>query len=185
MSDEGDGAPLITSGLIDVNRCHWGARPVRFARQRYAAPRVDIGRLDPALAAWATRRLVPKVLVATQTRVIEAVVDAAGAWLPSVPVITVTPRRRDDEWRIAAVLAAPPVSAWAAATYLGCGLSGSALKLSASQVVGLPLPSTPWDDAVEALRSGAVDRAAELMCAAYEVDDPAVLRWWRAAAKTG
>ncbi len=179
VGDNGDGPPLITSGLIDPNRCRWSQRPVTFARQRYTAPRVDLSALTPALAVWAARRLVPKVLVATQTRVIEAVVDVDGAWLPSVPVITVTPRTPEALWRIAAVLAAPPVSAWAAATYLGAGLSGGAFKLSARQVLGLPLPRRPWDDATDALRTGDVHGCAELMCAAYEIDDPAVLTWWR------
>ena len=31
VSDEADGPPLITSGLIGPGVCHWGARPVRFA----------------------------------------------------------------------------------------------------------------------------------------------------------
>ena len=179
VGDDGDGPPLITSGLIDPNCCRWSERPVTFARQRFAAPRVDLGALSPALAAWAARRLVPKVLVATQTRVIEAVVDAEGAWLPSVPVLTVTPRTPEDLWAIAAVLAAPPVSAWAAATYLGAGLSGGAFKLSARQVLGLPLPRHSWADATDALRGGDLHKCAELMCAAYELDDPAVLVWWR------
>ena len=40
---------------------------------------------------WAAALLVPKVLVANQTRVIEAVVDDAGAWLPGVPALTARP----------------------------------------------------------------------------------------------
>ena len=66
---------------------------------------------------WARRRLVPKVLVANQTQIVEAVCDARGEWLPGVPVIGVYPRGAhwDDEergsgglataaWEIAAVL---------------------------------------------------------------------------------
>jgi hypothetical protein len=40
VSDDADGPPLVTSGLIEPGRCLWGERPVRFAKQRYTAPRV-------------------------------------------------------------------------------------------------------------------------------------------------
>ncbi len=32
---------------------------------------------------------MPKLLVAPQTRVVEVVVDEAGAWLPGVPLVAV------------------------------------------------------------------------------------------------
>ena len=39
---------------------------------------------------------MPKILIANQTRRIEAVIDRDGAWLPSVPVITCITDRLDD-----------------------------------------------------------------------------------------
>ena len=42
VSDDGDGPPLITSGLIEPGRVLVGRRQVRFAKQRFAAPRVDL-----------------------------------------------------------------------------------------------------------------------------------------------
>ncbi len=95
---------------------------------------------DPRLGAWAASRLVPKLLVAGQGRVIEAVVDERGEWLPSVPVVSVLPHDAADLWRILAVLLAPPVVADAAARYLGTGLSPGSVKVSARQVAALPLP---------------------------------------------
>ncbi len=183
VADDCDGPPLVGAGLIDAGRCMWGERPVRFQGGRYHAPRVDLGRLEPRLARWAERRLVPKVLVATQTTVIEAAVDEAGDWLPSVPVITVVPRQAADLWRVAAVLTAPPVAALAAAAHLGAGFAGSTLKLSAAQVLALPLPIRPWDGAAAALRGGDVVGCAAAMCDAYEVPRPSVLAWWRAGAR--
>ncbi|MEI6498150.1 MAG: class I SAM-dependent methyltransferase, partial [Actinomycetota bacterium] len=112
VSDGADGPPLITSGLIDPGVCHWGERPVRFAKQRFAAPRVALDRLSPPLQRWAATRLVPKVLVANQTRGIEAVIDRAGAWLPSVPVITCTPHRVADLDQLYAALTTPWATAW-------------------------------------------------------------------------
>jgi N-6 DNA Methylase len=176
VGDDVTGPPLVTAGLIDVGRSAWGERPARFARRTFGEPGVALDALPPGLQAWVTARLVPKVLVATQTPVIEAAVDAAGEWLPSVPVITVVPRATDDLWRVAAVLTAPAVSAWAAATYLGAALTATAIKLSASQVLTLPLPNRQWDDAADALAAGDVDRCARLMDAAYGTE---LYDWWR------
>ena len=87
VGDDVDGPPLITSGLIDAGLCLWGVKSTRFAKQAYSAPRVDLAALTPALAGWARSRLVPKVLVASQTQVIEAVADLEGLWVPGVPVV--------------------------------------------------------------------------------------------------
>ena len=48
---------------------------MRFAKREFSAPRVDVARLDARMRAWAPRKLVPKVLVANQTRIVEAVAD--------------------------------------------------------------------------------------------------------------
>ncbi len=190
VSDGGPGAPLVTSGLIDPAHCRWGETSTRFAKTRYDTPTVDLDALhaEGSLAAWATARLVPKVLVATQGRVIEAVVDVDGAWLPSVPVLTVVPAPH-LLWHVLAVLLAPPVTALAAARYLGTALAPTAIKLSAAQVARLPLPRDhdAWDDAAVLARRAQetpLHRAAILadlaatMCAAY--GDVAALSWWLA-----
>lgn len=185
-----DEAPLVTTGLIEPGACHWGRRPTRFAKQRYDAPAVDLASLRAAgdLSDWAAARLVPKLLVAGQGRVIEAVADPAGRWLPSVPVVTVAPYHLDDLWRLLAVTLAPPVVAHAAARFLGTGLTPGSVKVSARQLAALPLPSRrePWAEAGELLAAAHADAAppplrqvADLMCAAYDVTDGAVLAWWR------
>ena len=45
----------------------------------------------PAVARWARKRQVPKVLVATQTRVLEAVADLDGQMVPVTPTVSVEP----------------------------------------------------------------------------------------------
>ena len=67
--DDGAGPPLVTSGLIDPATCRWGERPVTFARRRFAAPDRRARPAQPGDAALGRRLLVPKVLVANQTRV--------------------------------------------------------------------------------------------------------------------
>ncbi|GAA3810403.1 HsdM family class I SAM-dependent methyltransferase [Nocardioides panacisoli] len=181
---DGEGTPLVTSGLIEPGACEWGRRRTRFAGQEYAAPVVDVAALaaaDPRLAAWARSRLVPKILVAGQGRVIEAVADEQGAWLPSVPVVSVLPHDPADLWRLLAVLLAPPVVAHAAARYLGTGLSPGSVKVSARQLADLPLPvdAAAWAEGAELARRGEVAEVGRLMTVAYAAD-PAdgVLDWW-------
>lgn len=184
-------APLVTSGLVDPATSRWGRAATRFAKTRWTAPVVDLDALaagpDERLARWAASRLVPKVLVATQGRVLEAVVDDDGAWLPSVPVLTVA-APPEQLYRIFSVLLAPPVVAHAAARYAGTALSATALKLAAGQVATLPLPAdtAAWDDAADHARAAhraddehrpkALQACAEAMCAAY--DDDTALAWW-------
>ena len=186
VSDDADGPALVTTGLIDAGRCAWGERPARFARRSFSAPRIDeraLAAADPRLAAWVDRQRAPKVLVATQTKVIEAVVDPQGDLIPSVPVIAVHPRRLEDLWAVAAVLLAPPVAAWAATHHLGAGMGAGSLKLSARQVLALPLPSRGWEAATALLEAGDLDGAAVEMCRAYglrRADAGPILDWWRA-----
>lgn len=190
----GDGeAELVTTGLIDPAESLWGRRPTRFAKIAYDAPVVDLDglRTEPSLAAWAEARQVPKVLVATQGTVLEGVADVSGRWLPSVPTITVTPPA-ERLWHVLAVLLAPPVVALAAERYVGAGLTGRSVKLSARQLAGLPLPAEGgwWDRgaelaraaqqaATDAERAGLLGECAAAMCRAYDCTDPAVLDWWR------
>ncbi len=186
-------AALITTGLIDPAELHWGKRPTRFNKTDYDAPIVDLNRLrsESDLGDWSANRLVPKLLLATQTRVIELVVDESGVLLPSVPVITIT-TDGISLWHAAAALMSPPITAWAAARYMGAALSIDALKLSASQVLGLPLPanSAAWDSAAELIRdvTGSTSpqarrqkliSAGTLMCNAYGVtDSDQLMKWW-------
>jgi SAM-dependent methyltransferase len=138
VGDDVDGPPLITSGLIDPGSCRWGEQPVRFARQRFTAPRVALDRLSPTMQRWAATRLVPKVLVANQTRVIEAVVDRAGAWLPGVPVISAVPRPGVDLDTIMTVLASPAATAWVRQHAAGSGLSADTVRLSPALLASIP-----------------------------------------------
>lgn len=138
VSDDGDGAPLITSGLIEPNECWWGRRSVRFAKQTFTAPRVDVSSLSPALQRWAAQRLVPKILIANQTRRIEAIIDRNGSWLPSVPVITCTTDRLDE---VAAVLHSDAATEWVRYHAAGSGLSAASVRLTARLLASIPLPA--------------------------------------------
>lgn len=188
---------LITVGLVDPARCLWGRVPARFARRAWKAPRVDLAALEATgtLGPWARSRLVPKVVVATQTSVVEAAVDESGIWLPSTPVISVL-AEREDLWHVAAVLSAPPVSMWAIRAAAGAALARGGLKLRAGQVRDIPLPRDPlgWNRAAELMReashAGDPLRARKALLAAATAASEAyglgteITEWWSARLPT-
>ena len=190
VGDHDTGPALITSGLIDPGRTLWGERPITFARQRWERPRLDLDALDPKMREWARRRSVPKVLVANQTKIIEAVCDPSGCWLPAVPVIAAYPRgahwddvpaANDDvvarAWEIAAVLTSGYASAWLWHRQAGTGLSADSVRLSPTVLAELPWPSGDLGEAVAALRAGDVRGCAAAVdhAAGAAVD---VTAWW-------
>jgi N-6 DNA Methylase len=192
-------APLITSGLIDWLGCSWGRRPARFAKRTWRAPVVDLAELESdggrAAQRWVARARVPKLLVATQTRVVEAAVDASGSWVPSVPVVAVVPHDPADLWRVAAAVASPAATAWLLGRAPGTALARDAIKVAAPDLLALPLPADPgaWDEAAAAARAvttgpasewpAARDRFLAVATAAYATA-PTLEDWWRERART-
>lgn len=186
-------APLMTVGLIDPLCNLWGKAETRFAKRPWNAPAVDLVKLraESDLAEWADRRRVPKLLVATQTPVLEVVPDEKGNMLPSVPVITIVPASI-SLWHAAALLTSPVLTAWAAARHLGASLNTHAIKLSARQIENLPLPqqSEAWDQAAGHARDAFfcesadkrlmhLHRLAQQMCNAFDIKDPTeLIEWW-------
>jgi SAM-dependent methyltransferase len=186
-ADDATHPPLVTVGLVDPARLCWGERTTRFNKVRYQHPRVDRAALPEALQRWADARLVPKVLVATQTRVPEAVADPAGRLLPSVPMISVVPADPGDPsavWRIAAVLTCPAVALVAVRRHVGSGRNARSLRLRAAEVLELPIPADRrgWDHAAWALQGGApLAEVGAAMDAAYGLEaDAELLAWWLA-----
>lgn len=185
---------LATVGVIDPAHLAWGERALRFNKATYRRPVVRCGDLEPKLQAWARDRLVPKVLVATQTRVLEAVVDRTGVVLPSVPVITVVPHTDDAGSldRLGALLTSPPITLLASQRHLGAGRNRHALKLRAAEVLDLPLPvdEAAWQDGAAhflaaslapgtAARLDALVACGQAMNRAFGLgDDPELLDWW-------
>jgi predicted RNA methylase len=192
-----DRLPVITTGLIGWNHSLWGARPARLLGRVFAHPAARVPALLPRgeMRGWLSAALHPKILVATQTPVIEAVVDPRGELAPGVPVIRLLPHDAHDVWPLAAALLAPATSAIAWWRHAGAGLSPKAIKLSARQVAELPLPADrrAWMDAAQRLREAqeargdaermtALERFAESANLAYRVPKSrriALLRWWK------
>jgi hypothetical protein len=190
------GAPrLVTVGAVDPLWTSWGVAPFRFGGVDRCRPVIDRTVLTDRVGAWLDRQLRPKVLLATQTRLLEPVVDRTGDLAPATPLIAVHADPGDLD-RVAAVLLAPPVVLWAWRRWLGTAMAADAVKLAARQVGELPLPDDvdAWDEAARLVASVApaqgvageparevaretAREVARLMTAAYGADD-AVLRWW-------
>ncbi len=181
-------APVVSSGLIDPLRSSWGRRPARMGGAVWARPAIDLGVVSEArVAAWLAARRRPKILVATQTRVIEVAVDPCGRSVPLTPVISIEPQDPGDLWHLAAVLASPTVSAWALRRTAGTALSANAIKVAARDVRDMPLPAAgaDWDVGAGAARrihdgdrgSAAWRALGEAMGRAYGAPDELV-DWW-------
>ncbi len=188
--------PIVTTGLIDLAQCHWGSASCKILKAKWQAPRIDRRRMqaEGTLGPWIASRLVPKLLIATQTRVIEVFADEGAKFIPSVPVLTVTPTDPAMLWRIAAALASPVACAIAMRKYAGAALSVDAIKLSAKQALSLPLPTDhiAWEAAAGHFRTASDaehshDRAGALRafghaaCDAFEmdrVDAEPLMQWW-------
>ncbi|MBL9032128.1 MAG: Eco57I restriction-modification methylase domain-containing protein [Phycisphaerae bacterium] len=185
---------LITAGLIEPAACLWGQDSTRLHKSAWRAPRLDRRRMEAegTLGCWLGARLVPKVLVATQTRVIEAVVDERGEWAPTTPVVSVMPREPARLWHVAAAVSSPVACAVAARLYGGTGLTPGVIKVSARQLLSLPTPCVgrAWDEGAiafraassarsEAARLAALRRMGEAMVEASGVaNSGGMLEWW-------
>jgi hypothetical protein len=181
-----DGRTLraVTCGAIDPGVCRWGHEPIRFGKRTWIAPRVDLDRLAveaPRIATWAGALARPKVLVATQTRVIEVCVDESGDAVPITPVIAVVPHDPRDVHRVAAALSAPPVAAWMHRRRAGSGLSVGALRISASDIAAVPLPADDdsWARVARAwVRGEGPMGSANEATVAYGLDPAEFFEWW-------
>jgi hypothetical protein len=196
-SESDEAMPLITAGVLDWGRCRWGERSTRFAKQPWQAPVVDTA-LTPddrttivrAGLRWTERHRCPKILVASQTRVVEAAVDEDGRWVPSVPVVSVVPKDPDDLWRLAAAISSPAATAWLFRRAPGTALGKGALKIAAGDLAALPVPAPSnaesWTAAAAALRTYACDdptesaqaRFAQAAGAMYG-SSPELVAWWQ------
>lgn len=181
---------LATVGLIDPGLFSWGKTQTRFNKKPYVFPVVNLDALAPKILDWAQNRRRAKVIVATQTKILECYVDHNGDVLPSVPLSTIN-SEPEMIWHIAAMISAPPISLIAAERHLGAGMSADVLKLGAPDLLNLPLPmhKDQWDLAALEFqrlqsmalgdeRSTSMKKIGKLMCQAYGVNDDSVINWW-------
>ncbi len=187
---------LLTVGAVEPLASLWGIDAAKFGRRRWVRPTIDLNALDEKVRTWTERQMVPKIVLATQSRVLEPVVDRSGTLIPATPLLSIHTEDQSLDL-VAAVLLAPPVVAWAWQQWFGAAMAVDALKLAAKQVSQLPLPSDrgAWEEAAAIVAdtgdgdntgvgqddvSEAWGRAclvAEVMNRAYEADE-AVYRWW-------
>lgn len=200
---------LVTCGLIDLFRCMWGRRPTRILGSSWVRPGALVAGVRAARPGGErlARKARPKVLLATQTRVLECWADQTGATLPVTPVVSLFPRAGVSLWVVAAIAASPVSCLEAVRRTRGSALRPDRIKLSASQVMALPRPAegaalaraaelvrevhaeTPHlqhDDDSDERRWSLIARYGAAMCAAHGMrpeDRETLLAWWLARAR--
>lgn len=193
--DSGESHRLVTVGMIDPGVLRWGVGSWRLGGGRFTAPMASaqaLAGVSARVGAWSTARAVPKVMVASQTKVLEAVVDRRGEYVPVTPVVSVEPSGDCSPVALAAMLSAPCNSARLATRAAGTGRNSTALRVGASAVVELAVSSDPhvwrsaellWGSFEELARATAspgewFDMGAELdRLLGVEPDAPAI-SWW-------
>lgn len=187
---ENDRLPVLTVGSLDPLVSWWGNRQTKLGGKTYSRPVIHLDELDPRTARWVAQNRKPKILLPTQTKVLEPVIDRTGDLIGATPVVLI---HADPETlnHVAALLLAPPVVAWAARKFVGSGLTVSSIRLAAKNVSDLPTPlrSEPWNRAARLVATSyegmpKVDRLKLLDEVAVEMntafDAPtSVLQWWR------
>ena len=189
---QGDWAPLITVGMIDPFRNRWGQGTFRYANKNWIEPVVDLDALRKGnleLFHWVKDRLRPKILVATQTKILEVLPDPEGRLIPSTPVISVE-CDYENVWLISAALSSPAASARAFARAAGAAMSSDTLKLSATQISEIPLPERTfeWNQGAEYAQQAYLAESEPLWASylhklgqetakAYQIDND-VFEWW-------
>lgn len=194
--DDSSGIMLLTTGLVDLGRTYWGKKSTRILKQRWESPRVNPHKLrdDARLSKWVQSRGVEKVLVATQTRVIEAFVDERGGYAAVTPMISVMAEGEIDIWKLGAAIGSPVCTMHAMRHFGGAAMHADALKMSAKQVMELPLPTVQlsWDEGASSFErlhacetdsdySKLVMQFGEVMCNAYQLvesDRKTLMQWW-------
>ena len=189
---QGNWAPLITVGMIDPFRNRWGQGTFRYANKNWIEPVVDLDALRKGnleLFHWVKDRLRPKILVATQTKILEVLPDPEGRLIPSTPVISVE-CDYENVWLISAALSSPAASARAFARAAGAAMSSDTLKLSATQISEIPLPERTfeWNQGAEYAQQAYLAESEPIWASnlhklgqetakAYEVNND-VFEWW-------
>jgi hypothetical protein len=135
-------------------------------------------------------RLTPKLVVASQTRVVEVAIDATGDMVPCTPVVTVEPLDGAPSLaHLAAALTSPVVSLLLLRSVAGSALSADAMRMSARTLADLPLPAEgpAWDAAAAAVdalegpptRSELVEIGRRALAAYGLTDRIDILNWWQ------
>jgi hypothetical protein len=187
-----DNARLMTVGLVDPLISRWGKKTTKFNKKTFTYPRIDEVRAHKKqnISRLLKTSMVPKVLIATQTKVLEAYPDVSGKMVASIPLLSFVPTDPSNLFRVTAMFLSPTLNARVASEVMGSGLVTHALKLSRDQVLALPLPKEgkSWNEAAKMVEKivtiGESPTRQEfyeigkLMCRAYGDLDDKCLDWW-------
>lgn len=186
---KGKGGPVISTGMIEPNLSRYGEKEFRIGGKKYKNP-IYVGDPSPKLQNYFDSIEDAMFIVATQTKVIEAM-QLGYLFIPLTPIISVTlkdaPGFSDFYYHhILAVLLSPVASFYAYTMFGGGGMGGNSMKLSAKNILTIPMPH-PWSHKVCNSLSllhkhdGVSKKFGYEMCKVYELDDDdanTLTEWW-------
>ncbi|MEC8276862.1 MAG: N-6 DNA methylase [Myxococcota bacterium] len=191
---DSDHLKIITSGAIHPLRSQFGLKPSRYNKRPFEAPVFPEALLQsevPDIWRWFKGIGGAKLLMAQQSSVLRVMVDMKAECYPMVPVVAIVPHSESDCWKIAALLVSPVATAWVLTHFLGGGMNPNSIKVSAEQLLGLPLPKddTAWNEAAKsaeaASQADSVDEWRSLliecgrqMNLAFGIRDEGLHHWW-------
>ncbi len=82
-SQTGTNLKLLTSGGIDANEQFWGRHPQKFRKQTYLHPRLSEDGMSASILRKFKRSRRPKIIIANQTKHVEAYLDTLGEFQAS------------------------------------------------------------------------------------------------------
>ena len=163
--EAGEGLKLVTTGLIEPDRCMWGEWTCRYLKDDYQRPVVPVGVSDypPALVRRLERARRPKVIVAGLTARIEAFVDRGGEFTGAVSTWSIFEPTDDVEaleW-LCAVLLSDEATRRFRMEVGGNALGGGNITMKKAFLRGFPLPPRrlPRRDEATTTASGAAGGA--------------------------
>lgn len=184
------GLGVVTSGVVDVGAHRWDTDSVRLGGRDRLRPWVDPDRVDNQRGAtWLRRSAVPKWVVASQSRIIEAAPDPDGSLVGITPTVQVLPHRLNDFDLVGATLSGPTAAALLWQRCGGSGMSGNALRVSAAELARLPIARPAHrGELIAAWRSRRQPGGWQRFVAADRAawggrGDDAVGQWWQVASE--
>lgn len=186
---KGKGSPVISTGMIDPNTSKYGKQEFTIGGKKYKQP-VYFGERSPKLQSYLDSISNAHFVVATQTKVIEAM-QLGLAVIPLTPIISITIKPGSDfagyrHHNVLAILLSPVASFYAYTMFGGGGMGGNTMKLSAKNILTIPIPN-PWSykvcDSLSLLHkhNGVSKKFGYEMCKVYGLDDDdsrILTEWW-------
>ena len=148
-AEHGDGLRLVTTGALDRFACHWGVRRQRFLRRDLRHPRWPSHKGSSPLLRARDAQMMPKILVAGLTAVLEAWFDEHGTAGGVVQTWVLQPGDEIDPFVLLGLLNSAVFSQLYMGRHGGASMSGRQTTIKKRALAAMPIPGGAVGLAVE------------------------------------